>query len=199
MPRRGGGDPLLSDRTGRPRRSICGGDKTCAVWQRGRHRIQNERWERKRSNSARRMRGHQVRQKLADNGQSGSYVFTFFRRTPATLSRSRLRGSRHGSPRTPFLDHFRLADEPPRGLESANAFCELFWANLQFAELGSAAFPGCHHPILFIHGCSGIVLDLFSISPSLLLYSHRMCVILLWRYHTNNSCQNPNLICYRAL
>jgi hypothetical protein len=42
--------------------------------------------------------------------------------------------------------NFRIADEPPRGLERANAFCELFWANLQFGELGSAAFPGCHHP-----------------------------------------------------
>src|SRR6266516_7644614 len=63
-------------------------------------------------------------------------------------------------------------------------------------DQGISRMPSPH---LFIHGCSGIVVDLFSISPSLLLYSHRMYVILLCRYHRNNSCQNPNLICYRAL
>src|SRR6266568_7250993 len=43
-------------------------------------------------------------------------------------------------------------------------------------DQGISRMPSPH---LFIHGCSGIVVDLFSISPSLLLYSHRMYVILL--------------------
>jgi hypothetical protein len=38
--------------------------------------------------------------------------FHVFRRTPTTLSRSRLRGDLRRSPRSPFLDNFWMADNP---------------------------------------------------------------------------------------
>src|SRR5208282_1678885 len=51
---------------------------------------------------------HAVMAKMTDEGLCGSHVF----RLIPTLSRSPLRGDRHGSPSGPFLDSFRVGDRP---------------------------------------------------------------------------------------